>query len=648
MTETSSPGASTPDGPLIGADDLETPYWAEGYVSASTARVRDVARSVPRTIALLSRWAWQASPSLTLLAGVVHLLSGCATAFGLLATANVLAELLEQGPTADRVVAALPALAVVVVAYAAGGLLDAATGAVEAALTPRVELRAQDDLYAAVIEVDLAAFDDADFALLVQKSAFQGLNRIRQATREVGGLLSGLVSMVAAVVTAGVFHPLLAPAVLLAAVPQGWASLRNAKLNYESFVRMTSRNRRLDITGELIAEREPAAEVRAFTTQDVLLAEHRRIGGELTAEAVRVEHRQNRTVLLGRALSGVGTGGAYLVLGLLLYAGGLPLALAGAAVLAMRTAATALRTTVFTANRLYEGSFYIDLYRGCLTDAAARRRPAPTATLPGDPSTIELRDVSFRYPGQDELALDGVDLTLRRGTVVALVGENGSGKSTLAKLVTGLYLPEAGSVTWDGVATAAVEARELHSRVAVVMQEPTHWPMTAANNVRVGRLEHADPGGERLAGAAALSGADAVVAELPLGWATVLSRAFQGGRDLSGGQWQRISVARGLFRDAPVVVADEPTAALDARAEAAVFAALRAMSRSGGTERITVLVTHRLANVRSADEIVVLEQGRVVERGTHDELMALGGTYEELFSLQARAYAGGQADTVRS
>jgi ATP-binding cassette subfamily B protein len=172
--------------------------------------------------------------------------------------------------------------------------------------------------------------------------------------------------------------------------------------------------------------------------------------------------------------------------------------------------------------------------------------------------------------------------------------------------------------------------------------------VTAENNVRIGRLERPDPDGVVFADASTRSGADAVFSELPGGLATMLSKQFQGGRDLSGGQWQRISVARGLYRDAPVVVADEPTAAMDARAEHAAFAALRSMSVAGdGQSRITVLVTHRLANVRHADQIVVLEHGRVTERGTHDELMAHGGTYHELFSLQARAYTDGHRDGAR-
>jgi ATP-binding cassette subfamily B protein len=247
-----------------------------------------------------------------------------------------------------------------------------------------------------------------------------------------------------------------------------------------------------------------------------------------------------------------------------------------------------------------------------------------------------------------------VSLTLRRGEVVALVGENGSGKTTLAKLVTGLYLPTAGTVTWDGRATAVIDTDALWDRVAVVLQEPLRWPMTAENNIRIGRPDRPDPDGGVFADAAARSGADAVLADLPDGPRTMLSKRFRGGRDLSGGQWQRISVARGLYRGAPVVVADEPTAAMDARAEHAAFAALRSMAAGGdgpgrnerggiergGNERggITVLVTHRLANVRHADQIVVLEHGRVTDLGTHDELMARGGVYRELFTLQASAY----------
>ncbi|GAA1293592.1 ABC transporter ATP-binding protein [Pseudonocardia aurantiaca] len=621
---------------------MTTPPWALGLESTAKAGVLAMARAAPHTVTLAVGWAWRTSPRLTVIAGVVQLLAGAVTAFGLLATADVLTQLLEQGPTPERLLSALPAIAAVVAAFAARGLLDATIAAVQGALVPRVEQRAHELLHDVILDVELAAFDDADFADLVERAALFGPGRIREAVNDTGNLIASVVSLVAAVGAAGALHPVLAPVVLLAALPQGWASVRAARLMFASVLRTNSAHRRRGVTSNLITDRDAAAEVRAFTTQAVLLGEHRRIGDEITADAIRLSRDRTIVQVLGRTFAGIGSALAYLVLGLLLYTGGLPLALAGAAAVAMRTAAQAVSQVVYQTNRLYEASLYVALYRSCLTDARTRRRAEPTARLAGDPDVIALSGVSFQYPGQDERAIDDVTVTLRRGQVIALVGENGSGKSTLAKLITGLYLPAEGSVAWDGVDTATVPAAELHARVAVVMQDPLRWPMTAENNVRIGRLELPDPGGERLADAAARAEADSVVAELPAGWDTVLSRQFQAGRDLSGGQWQRVSVARGLYRDAPVVIADEPTAALDARAEHAVFRTLRGLAVPGlhsRGARITVLVTHRLANVKHADQILVLEHGRLVEHGRHEQLMARGGTYHELFTIQARAYS---------
>ena len=287
-TKSGDTGEGAAEGtPLIGIDDMTTPPWAEGYESVAEAGPLAVARAAPRTVALAVRWAWQTSPRLTLASGIVQLAAGLVTALGLLATADVFTRLLAQGPTPDRVLAALPALALVVGAFAARGLLDASIAALQGALVPRVEQRARDLLHEAVIHVELAAFDDADFAELVDRSTYHGPDRVCGAVRDTGDLVAGVVSVIAAVLTAGLLHPLLAPVVLIAALPQGWAAVRSARLMFASVVRTFSARRRLGVTGRLITGRDQAAELRAFTTQPVLLAEHRRIAEALTAEAVR-------------------------------------------------------------------------------------------------------------------------------------------------------------------------------------------------------------------------------------------------------------------------------------------------------------------------------------------------------------------------
>jgi ATP-binding cassette subfamily B protein len=619
---------------------MVTPSWARGYEDQARAGVWTVARAAPRTVALLVALAWRASARLTVLALVAQVAAAVSAALGFLATASVFTRLLAEGPTPHRLLAALPALALVAAAAIGRGLLQAGVGAVWAELTPLVELRAQDDLYSGLAQVELLAFDDPDFTQLVERTSSRAVMSIRIGISRVADLLTAAVSVLAAVVAVGVLSPVLAPLVVLAALPQAWASLRGALLELASLFRTVAGERRRDVTGELISERANAAEVRAFTAQRILLAEHRRISAELAEDAVRVGRRKNVLVTVGRALGALGALAGYLVLGLLLYTGGIALALAGTAVVAMRAAAQAVGNGVYSVNELYEIGIYVELYRGCLADIGSRRRRAPTDRLNGDPQVIELTDVSFRYPGQDRDAVTGISLSVRAGEVIALVGENGSGKSTLAKLITGLYLPVEGTVRWDGVGTDTVDPEELHERIAMVMQEPLRWPMSAENNIRIGRLERADPEGAAFAAAASRSGADAVLNDLPGGEQTLLSPAFHNGRDLSGGQWQRISVARGLYRDAAVVVADEPTSAMDARAEHAVFTALRALSTdpAGGRSRITVLITHRLANVRHADKIVVLEHGQVTEQGTHRQLIDRQGRYHQLFRLQAHAY----------
>ena len=298
--------------------------------------------------------------------------------------------------------------------------------------------------------------------------------------------------------------------------------------------------------------------------------------------------------------------------------------------LAARKVAGVVHRMVGTVNGMRRTAAATVDVRNFMNEMPARRtgvRP------PADFTRIVVEDLCFTYPGRATPVLDGVDLEIAQGEVVALVGENGCGKTTLAKLLCSLYQPSKGTIRWDDTDVADCDPAGVRSRIAIVFQDFVKYPtLTAAENIGIGRPSRM---GDRAAivDAARQAGAHEAIEALPTGYDTVMSRQF-GGADLSTGQWQRVALARAFLRDAPLVVLDEPTAALDPRAERALFETVASLYRS----RSAVLISHRLSSVRFADRICVLANGRITESGTHEDLLAAGGDYAELFEMQARSY----------
>ncbi|MEU8438074.1 ABC transporter ATP-binding protein [Streptomyces sp. NPDC029216] len=602
-----------------------------------------MARDLPALVGTALRLARRAdAPALRTVLGA-ELGRGLAQAAGLVAVNSALGHLMAGGPTTARLTGAVPALAVVAVTGVLGSLMRSASTAATGALEPKVQRLATEEYLGLGHRVELTAIEDDEFHRLLDAARF-GSDSARRMIRYCTNVLNSAVSLIAAAGVLTVLHPLLLPLLVLMTLPSAWGALVISRQRYLSFHSFLQHARAGHLLGQLLTQQQAAAEVRVHDVGPFLLTHFRGMAETNEREQTRLARRAARTGLIADAAGGVAALATYGALGLLLWAGRMDLAVAGTAVLAIRTGASSLDSLVLQVTDLYQESLFVaDLTRLC-AEAEARAIPAGGASLPRRVREVRFEKVTFTYPGgageSPEPALREVSLTFPMGKIVALVGENGSGKSTLIKLLSGLYLPDegGGTIWWDDVDARTAERSQVFERVALMSQNFYNWPFTARVNIGIGR-----PGepirDDAVEAAAAFSGADEVLAGLPRGLATLLGRGYRGGHQISGGQWQRIGIARAHYRDAAILIVDEPTSALDPLAEQKVFDQIREQAATGQT---IVLITHRLHAVRHADLIHVLKDGRLAESGTFEELMderTGTGDFRDAYLVQANAFA---------
>ncbi|MEV4373506.1 ABC transporter ATP-binding protein [Nonomuraea sp. NPDC049637] len=593
------------------------------------------ARSLWQAVAL----AWEAGRWYVVLQAVLTAATGVAPVLTAWYTKLVLDEVAGRGTTAAALAPYVAALLALAAVAGTGPYVLTFAGA---EFERRVGLLVRDRLYTAVNALPgLARLEEPAFQdrlHLAERAGSAGPGRVVTSAL---GLAQAVLMTTGFLATLAGVSPAVAVLVAVAALPLLRVHLRLGREQAE-VMRTTGHGQRRELFfARLLSMPHAAKEIRLFGLGDFfrgrMLAELRAIDAERRRVAVRQLRGQGGQALLAAAIWGAG------LVWIVAEAAAGRASVGDLSVFVAAVAGTqgGLAAGVRSLAAAHEALLLFGHYRAVLDtapDLAPRTPSGRGAPSPGPvPRGIEVRDVWFRYGPDQPWVLRGVDLDIPSGHSLALVGLNGAGKSTLVKLLCRFYDPERGAILWNGVDLRELDPAALRERLGAVFQDFAAYDLSAAENIAVGDLT---AGRARIEAAAVRAGADAILRALPRGYDTLLTKLFsddeQSGVTLSGGQWQRIALARGLLRDRPeLMILDEPNAGLDPAAEHEVHTVLRE-HRAG---RTTLLISHRLSTVRDADTIAVLADGRIVERGDHEDLVRAGGRYAELFATQARGYA---------
>jgi ATP-binding cassette, subfamily B, bacterial len=531
----------------------------------------------------------------------------------------------------------LPWLALLGALLIGTALVNTAVAELRILLNELVHRRAIEQVLEAATTAELEDFEDPDFHDEVQRAREHADT---YAWEVVWGLVTLMSTALSALAVLGVLlaiAPLLVPIAAVAYVPIAFAGVLNTRILYRLRYGLAELDRDRAYHERLLTGRLEAKEVRAFGLAAWLRRRHDGLFADRIEQTRGVVKRRTVTALVGSSITALvfvlALGGVLL----LALDGRIGVADAAVAVVGLQQLSGRLRSMGQSLTSMFEGVTFLrdfETFRQRADAAQAGAARTTEMTPPEGPERIRMDRVSYRYPAGTHDVLREVSLELRPGQVVAIVGPNGAGKSTLAKLLCGLLPPTRGRIAWDDVDTDRCDPAAVRRLVAPVFQDFTRFEHTAREAIGFGDLDRVDDEAG-IQAAAERAGVEEFLRALPAGFDTRLSTSFSEGTELSVGQWQRLAIARAFFRDAPLVVMDEPAAALDPRAERDLFDRLHDLGR----DRMVLFISHRFATVHRADHILVMLEGQVAERGTHQELMALRGLYAELYTLQAEQFS---------
>ncbi|MEO6966502.1 MAG: ABC transporter ATP-binding protein [Acidobacteriaceae bacterium] len=481
--------------------------------------------------------------------------------------------------------------------------------------------------------LDITAFENPDYYDRLERAKAQATDRIAMI-QMIGTLTQQILITVSLSIYIASKSPILILLLIIGTIPALLGESHFAFLGYAKNFMQTPLRRKMDYLRDVGGSKEAAKELKLFGLRDFLVDSFRGMANTIFEQNVDLSKRRLIVGVLLSMLATAGYYGAYALTFWDTFRGKFTIAVLAVLINAILQVSANLQQIFVNASGVADQALFLtDLLGFFAMEPTVRSKPNAIKIPRPIRQGIEFRNVSFAYPGTSRLVLKNFNFTLHPGERVALIGENGQGKTTIVKLITRLYDPTEGQILVDGIDLRDYDLDDLCHEIGVIFQDYMRYEMSAHDNIAVGRIEERE-NLDRIAAAAEMSLASETIARLPAGMEQQLGRRFEGGVDLSGGEWQRMALARAYLRDAQLLILDEPTSALDPRSELEVFQRFSELTQG----KMALLISHRFSTVKMADRIVVLSHGVLTEEGTHEELIQRGGLYAEMFEMQAASY----------